>query len=193
MNCAGRRRRANNSRGTELRRQTRPIRNPLPARRGWHGRFWRLQRAPEARWFRQSPTFKALPPDFLSPADQRDFVLVVQWRRLLAKALLQHPSAADVPPALRRLAHRAWWTLQPLLEQHDVVLAQLLKAAQRNFRENPERAKFEPLWVGFDTEADERRFDAQEVTVIKDFEGTSSAAVRSFLERVRDAGRGVGA
>ena len=124
-----------------------------------------LQKAPEALWFRQTPTFKVLSDSLTSPAGQRDFVLVVQWRRLLSKALLRHDSTADVSPALRQLAHHAWWTLLPLLEDHDPVLAQLITAAQKNYQ-GSERQNFEPLWVGFDTEDDERRFDAQALSLL---------------------------
>ena len=156
------------------------------------------QRAPAALWFRQTPTFKVLAagrqalldwdaPGEASPADQRDYVLVVQWRRLLSKALLRHESTASVPAELRRLAHQAWWTLMPLIEEYDVVLAQLLTAAIENYRANPVRVNFEPLWVGFDTQDDELRFDAQVATLLasrrteqRPFDGFCEAAGQWF-------------
>ena len=140
-----------------------------------------LQRAPEGLWFRQTPTFQALLPGSLDPADQRDFVLVVQWRRLLAKGLLEHEDTDGIEPPLRRLSHQAWWTLLPLIEQHDVVLAQLLRAAAQKFREQPERVTHEPLWVGFDTQADRRRFDAQ-VTMLLRSRRTSANPHDGFCE-----------
>lgn len=124
------------------------------------------QRASGAVWLRQTPTWDTLAPSLKDPADPRSFVLVVQWRRLLSRGLLRHSSADHVSPALRRLSHQLWWALLPLIKNHDVVMAQLLEAAYQRFRENSERAEFEPLWVGFDTEDDERRFDAQATALL---------------------------
>lgn len=123
-------------------------------------------RVSDGRWFRQTPTFEALGPAYPDLADQRVHFLVVHWRRLLAKGLLQHDSTLNVSLTLRRLAHRAWWTLLPMLEEHDVVLARLLTAASRNVRDNPKRAAEDPLWVGFDNNDDATRFDNHATTLL---------------------------
>lgn len=140
-----------------------------------------VQRAPGGLWFRQTPTFAARPADFADPTDQRDFVLVVQWRRLLLKGLLEHETTEGIEPALRRLSHQTWWTLLPLIEQYDVVLAQLLKAARQKFRDFSDRATHEPLWVGFDDEVDRCRFDAQ-VTMLMRSRRTSERPHDGFCE-----------
>lgn len=171
------------------------------------------KRAPEALWFRQTPTYRALresqldppspdgsdnvdfdAPDAPSPLDQCDFVLVVQWRRLLSKALLHHPSTSRDPPELRHLAHQAWWALMPLLEDYDVVLAQLIGRAIQNFRAHPERVSNQSMWVGFDTKDDELRFDAQVTTLLasrrtakRPFEGFCEAAGQWFAETFKVA------
>lgn len=145
-------------------------------------------------WFRQTPTAKALADNrralgdwadqqTTEPADQRDYALVVQWRRLLSKALLRHDSTAGVPPALRRLAHQTWWALLPLIQRYDVVLAQLLEAARSNYDTNPTRAEHEPFWVGFDTTDDELRLDAQ-VTALLASRRTDKHPVDGFCDEM---------
>ncbi|MBA2708745.1 MAG: hypothetical protein H0U59_13145 [Gemmatimonadaceae bacterium] len=142
-----------------------PLQDGSRASIGGHGLALQAeprQRAAGSSWIRQSATFKAhRGAGNPLPTDQREFHLVVQWRRLLGKALLHHPSAANVPAPLRRLAHHAWWALVPLVREYDVVMAQLLETARVNFRDNPDRAKWEPFWVGLDDKSAELRFDAQ--------------------------------
>lgn len=135
-----------------------------------------LQKPPEAAWFRQTPTGKAWAaaslldqldavvsdlPATPGPLDRHQFVLVVQWRRLLSKALVHHPSAANVPADLRHLAHKAWRTLLPLVRRHDVVLARLLEQAQENLRARADKLDETPFWIGLNDKDDELRLDAQ--------------------------------
>jgi hypothetical protein len=141
-------------------------------------------------WFRQTKTFQAA-QDAGSPlpADQQEYFLVVQWRRLLGKGLLQHQAGADVPADLRRLAHHAWWALIPLVRRHDIVMATLLERAQKNFNAQTARAAHESFWVGFDNELDERRFDKQAIALLNsrrtpenDRNGFCEEAARWFAE-----------
>lgn len=166
-----------------------PLQDGSRAILGLHGLAWHShprQRGPESPWFRQTATFKAHQQtgEPLS-AEGREFYLVVQWRSLLAKGLLRDPKTANVSAPLRKLAHSAWWCLLPLIEEHDVVMAQLLRRARENYRDNPERAKLMPFWVGFDTELDERRFDAQASALLAS-RWTDRNTQEGFCERVGD-------
>jgi len=120
------------------------------------------------RWFRQTPTCKALLRDPDYPVDQRNHILVVNWRWLLAHGLLQHKTTANTSAPLRQLAHRAWWLLLPLLRDHDAVMTHLLTRACEAYQQNPARVAEEPFWVGFNGEAGESRFDAHATALLAD-------------------------
>lgn len=148
------------------------------------------RRGSENSWFRRTGTFQAS-QDAGSPipTDQQEFFLVVQWRRLLSKGLLQHSQSVDVPADLRTIAHHAWWCLLPLVRQYDVVMAQLLERSYQSYVSQGARATHEPFWVGFENEIDEQRFDKQAVALLNsrrtpehDRDGFCEAASRWFMD-----------
>lgn len=143
-------------------------------------------RPTESKWLRRSALSRALRehPSGLGAlrfADHGHW-LMVQWRTLLSKALLRVESVAVPPAPLRALAHHAWWAAYPIVEQYDVVLADLLKRAHHAYVKQAERQVHEPYWVGIETYEDELRFDAQ-ATYLLAMRQTPTTPV-GFCERV---------
>lgn len=134
-------------------------------------------------WIRRTAMFKTLQAAGTPlPTDGLEFFLAVQWHRLLGKGLLQHETLSkDIPAGLRRLSHYVWWTLLPVIRKHDAVMAQLIEGSREKFRSQMSRTAIDPFWVGFDTEEDQRRFDAQAVALLNS-RRTDARPLPGFVE-----------
>jgi len=139
-------------------------------------------RPAQPRWFPLSGTFR----DTLTSAtsidvEGQEFFLAVHWWRLLSKAGFFTKGSETTPGQLRKLAHRAWWALIPLVDQHDAVLADILRRASAAYDSNPKRVLNEPFWCGIETETDQRRFDAQ-MSYLLSFRQSDKQPAKGFCD-----------